>query len=448
LCKQWGLCKVADATLGRLDLDVSEARYILVVLICASPILLWDGLITQGLIAWIIATALMITVRGLRPGETQFFVSLIRPLAATAVVPALWILMQVLPFRPLAHPVWESAEAALGHQLTGTISVDLGATVIALGQYLSFAAIVFLSAAVAIDRRRAEWLLLALAVACTLIALILLAHILFPSVGWLPPFARDQAIDCAAVGAIVATAAVIRTSERYEPPHSSPRLSIRHPLRSYLASSTALAICATALVADGTRHVLVATGCGFAMLVCAKLMREFRLAAWGITVIAGLVIIAAILLVTIQPLQRGKSLLLAFATSSPASTTGSERILDDVPLVGTGAGTFAALAPIYRDPAAADPVAATTAVAFAIELGPPMFWLIVAATVTCIFVLLRASMRRGRDSFYPAMGGSCLVTLLLLAFSNAGLLGAANNLIAAAVLGLAFGQSKSRIVQH
>ena len=76
-----------------------------------------------------------------------------------------------------------------------------------------------------------------------------------------------------------------------------------------------------------------------------------------------------------------------------------------------------------------------------------MFWLIVVVTVAFIFGLFRASLRRGRDSFYPAMGGSCLVMLLLLAFNNAGLLGTATSLIAAVALGLALAQSKSRVVE-
>ena len=66
------------------------------------------------------------------------------------------MLVQVLPLRVLAHPIWKSAETALGHPVAGGISVDPGASVIALGQYLSVIAVAFLSAAVAVDRQRAE----------------------------------------------------------------------------------------------------------------------------------------------------------------------------------------------------------------------------------------------------------------------------------------------------
>ena len=76
-----------------------------------------------------------------------------------------------------------------------------------------------------------------------------------------------------------------------------------------------------------------------------------------------------------------------------------------------------------------------------------MLWLTVAATVAFIITLLRASLQRGRDSFYPATGGACLITLLLLVFTNAGLLGAATGLLLAAALGLAFAQSQSRTLK-
>jgi uncharacterized membrane protein len=75
-----------------------------------------------------------------------------------------------------------------------------------------------------------------------------------------------------------------------------------------------------------------------------------------------------------------------------------------------------------------------------------MPWLTVTAMVGSIVVLLRASLQRGRDFLYPAVGASCLITLQLLSFVNAGLFGTATTVIAAVVLGLAFAQSKSRTI--
>ncbi len=157
----------------------------------------------------------------------------------------------------------------------------------------------------------------------------------------------------------------------------------------------------------------------------------------------------ALFVMAYHPPERGAGIPLAYAESSTALITLSQRILEDAPLLGTGAGTFAALAPIYReiDDPPSGPVAATTASTFAIELGKPLLWLITLATVVFSIILFRASLRRGRDFFYSAMGGSCLITLLFLAFTNAGLLGTATELIFAAALGLAVAQSKSRTAQ-
>ena len=346
----------------------------------------------------------------------------------------------------LAHPIWTSLETALGHPVTGAISIDPGASVIALGQYLSVAAIGLVSAAVAVDRQRAEWILFALTGAAAAIALILLADELIHSDASLKPFTRAQAIDCAGIGAIIASAACIRTVERYETRHLHPQRSVPILLRTFVASSAALVICAAALVLNGTREVLVATGSGIAAFACMVIIRRFRLGVWYASMIAAATISGAVLVVAAQQAERGRSLLVAFA-ASPKGV--SERVLEDAPLAGTGAGTFAAIAPIYREMDDPPPRSvASTAAAFAIELGRPMFWLISAATVGLIMLLLKASLQRGRDSFYPAMGGSCLITLMLLALINAGLLAAATGLIAAATLGLAFAQSKSRTIQR
>ena len=50
----------------------------------------------------------------------------------------------------------------MGHPSPGSISIDFGASVMALGLYLSAAAVALLSAAVAVDRQRAEWILFTL----------------------------------------------------------------------------------------------------------------------------------------------------------------------------------------------------------------------------------------------------------------------------------------------
>ena len=258
---------------------------------------------------------------------------------------------------------------------------------------------------------------------------------------------RAQAIDCVGMGAIIASVACIRTIERYETRRSSPQRSVPVLLWTFVACAVALAICGAVVIFSATREILIATAYGIFALTCISFIRRFALGAIGTTAIAAPALGAAILLLAYHPAERGTSVPLAFAgDSDPSLIALSERVLHDAPLVGTGAGTFAALAPIYRqiDDPPPGSTAATAAATLAIELGRPMFWLITVATAGFIFILLRASLQRGRDSFYPAMGGSCLITLLLLSFNNAGLFGTASSLIAAAVIGLAIAQSKGR----
>lgn len=426
--------------------SVSTTRFILVALLCCSPaILLWDGLITLSLVAEIVAIALVITARALRPGETGFLISIIRRPLAFAAIPAVWMLIQALPLRLVPHPIWKSAETVLGHPLADAISIDPGATIIALGQYLSMLSVAFLAAAVAVDRQRAEWLLFALTIATTAIALMILTHELILPGSWLTACAHDQAIDCSAMGTIIASTACVRSIERNEMRQAAHRSASALPL-SFAAPCAALVICAVPLLFQATLPTLFATAYGLLTLVCVMLIRRLDLGWLGITGLAVTAIGAALLLLAAHPSGRGTSASLSFAASPPALRSLSQHVLDDAPLVGTGARTFMALAPAYReinDPQP-DCSAATAAATFAIELGRPMFWLIVVGTLGAVIVLLRDALLRGRDWFYPAMGGACLLTLLLLSFTNTGLLGTTTGLFIAAALGLAFVQSRSR----
>lgn len=427
---------------------MTKVSFVLGALICASPaVLLLGGPESLGVIAGIIALALTVTSFALRPEETKFLLSTVRPAVAIAAVPALWMVFQVLPLGALAHPIWTSSQSALGHPLTGSITVDRGATLTSLCQYLTLVAAAFLSTAVAVDRRRAEWILLALTIGGVITGLLVITcDYLFAALN--PPFLRAQALDCAVMGAIIAGAACVRTVEGYGTSHSSPE-SRTNLARRLAWSGSALAICTGAVLLSGSGGMLVATGCGIAALACVLIIRWSGLGAWGTMALVVPAIGFAIVIAANQPAQPGKSWLLALAEkSSSASIAMNERMLEDAPLLGTGAGTFPALAPIYRemDDRSYSSTASTTAAAFAIELGRPLLWLIAAAALVAIVILLRASLQRGRDWFYSAMGASCLIALFISAFVNSGLLGTAPGLIGAGAIGLALAQSKSRTV--
>ena len=77
-------------------------------------------------------------------------------------------------------------------------------------------------------------------------------------------------------------------------------------------------------------------------------------------------------------------------------------------------------------------------------MGRPMLIAILIAVVVGIIALLRGALARGRDSFYPAAGAGCLVTLAIEGFSDAALFSTAVAMMGAAAVGLAFIQHKSR----
>ena len=429
------------------------ARLILVSLICAVPaILLVDGPIVQGLVVAVLSGGVAIVAGMLRQGEAGFLLTVMRPIAGMAMIPAVWMLFQTIPLNNtgLAHPIWQSAEQALGYRMSGSISVNPGATLLALGQYLSMLAITFLAAAVAVDRERAKWVLFALVAATALVAVVIIGHdvmdFTFLSGGG-SSTGRAQARNCVALGVIVSTTATIRTFERRETAHLHPARSAATLTQTLVACLVALALCVIAITLDLTGNLLFIVTSGLGTLLAVVAIRRVGLGVWGVTAIALTALLVAIAMIGSRPAISNTDLTLAFASKQPDSLISTtQHILKDVPWTGTGAGSFASLYPIYREAGdiVADPGAPTAASNTAIGLGRPMFWMIVITVLFAIFVLLRGALNRGRDSFYPAAGASCLLLLLLLSFCDNGILGMPVGICAAAVVGLAFAQCTSR----
>jgi hypothetical protein len=415
-------------------------------------ILLLDGPIIHALIAAGLAASVAITSVTMHPREMDFLLTLIRPIAPVAAIPILWILFQMWPSDTfaIAHPIWESAEAALGHPVGGSISIDRSATLLALTQYLTTLSIVVIAAAVAIDRSRAEWILFALVGATALIAVEVIVDALL-GLNFLGDntgsMSRAAATDCVALGIIISSTGAIRTFERYETRQSSPERSVRHLLLTFVACIGAMALCTLALSVGITGNSIFATVYGAVTLLAVLLVRRFGLGAWSCSAITATAIAVGLFLIATQSAIRATDFTLAFAPQAPTSITSTtQRILADANWTGTGAGSFAAITPIYRavDDVGTASVAPTAAAKIAIELGWPMLWATGLFAVFCIFALLRGALRRGRDSFYPATGASCLVAVVLLSFGNVGFFGTSSSIIVAAVLGLALAQRKSR----
>ncbi len=243
----------------------------------------------HGILAGVAAVGIAIVSRTMRPGETQFFLSFAKRAAMLAPFRRSGCSSKCcrcpsLPIRsgPARKPPSDIRSA-------GAISIDIGASVMALGFYLTIVAVAFWSAAVAVDRQRAEWILFSLMTATALIGLTVAATNLFG----LPyfdsktsAFERTQAIDCVAMGVLIAAAAGIRTLERYETRRASPGRSVSALLRTFAACGVALAICIAVLIMSAPVGTLVATGFGAVALTSVVLIRRLGLGSWGIAAIA------------------------------------------------------------------------------------------------------------------------------------------------------------------
>jgi hypothetical protein len=435
---------------------VTAALSLLALLIAATPaILLVDGPIVHGLVALVAAASLAMVARSIRPGESAYLLGLIRPVAFVAAVPAVWMIVQVLPMpRLLSHPMWGSAATALGKPIAGSISVDTGATLIACCRYLSVVAIVIVALASAIDRQRAERMLFALASAGVVIALIVAIRVV-PGFKFMSGAdgANTQPVATAgvALGVILTAATAIRCYERYETRRTLPNTSANLLLSVFGAWVAAAAACWIVLISAGSAGAVFAAAVGFATLMAVVLIRRLGLGPWGCTAVASTLLLGAALIAATTSSLKASDVTLAFASkASPAMIAITQRMLADRMWSGTGGGTFSTLLPIHRDvdDLIQIPSPPTAAAALTIELGRPAFWPGVLVVLTAVALLLRGALERGRDSFYPAAGASCLLTLGLLVFVDAGLFGTSTSILAAAALGLAIAQRTSRSSQQ
>jgi hypothetical protein len=430
--------------------------YFLVLLICATPALLViDSRFDQGVIPAVLAIALAFAARTIRPGQADHFFALARPVAVVAAIPAVWILVQMLPLEivGISNPIWESASAGIGHAIRGGISIDPGFTLLSLCRYFTMIVVLFLSMLTCLDRQRAQWVLFALTTATALTALILIgdnlagANFLSATENTAP---RIGALDSAALGLILSSASAIGTFDRYESQRITGKSSTATFATAFVCCVFAFAACALAISLQATGYLIVAAVSGLATLAVVVAIRRLGLGLWGRSAIGSVAIVIAISVLAIQPASQITALTLPLAPHvSISSSSIVERILAASPWTGTGAGTFATLIPIYRDPddVVAGYSAPNVATKIAIEAGPPAVWVTLFIAIAAAAVLFRGALRRRRDSFYSAAGAGCIVTLVMLSFANAGMLQTPTSMIASAMLGLAFGQRLSRTIK-
>src|SRR5216683_2511738 len=387
------------------------AFIILTSLIALLPALMMvDGILATGVVSAIVAIAMVTVVLTLNTSELNRFSRLLAPTAFTALfIPCLWMLLQVLPIsiRSLANPVWVSASTALDKPFVGAISLDISATLLSLARYCAILAAAFVTATVTLNRQRAENVLSLLTGTAALIAAELIGYDL--GYLYLPGYEhlgeRADAVNIAVIGFILSCATAIRT---YEHLHSTQhRKSRMMAIVAASASMAALFICLSAILISADPVLFLAAVFGFFAEVPAKKDADPTL-----------------------------------ALSTQGQISSIERMLSDAKWGGSGAGSFEALLPIYRD--TADSLEIPTAAAtIAIEMGRPFLWTCVLVALIGASTLFRRALMRGRDYVYSSAGAGCIIALLILLFANDGILGLTASLMISVVCGLAFAQSKS-----
>ena len=316
------------------------------------------------------------------------------------------------------------------------------------------AALVFVAMAVAIDRRRAEWLLF-----CTYGG----HH--FDSIDS-PGERTPRRSDIP--GQLRRRASWHLRDGWCEPRRNSCRLQ-RHSTHSIVEIRSlatraarlpafhwnfswclvAIAICTLAVLISASTQIYLAVFCGVATLTATIAIRRFRLGPWGYSAIAAVALVAAIAVIALLPIRQTTDWTLAFSARAPASLVAvTQRIAAETRWSGTGAGTFADILPIYQDinEIAPGTRAPTAAAQIAVEMGRPFLWITLLAAIAFVVVLLRGAVRRGRDSCYSNAGSSCAVAATLLALGNAGVFNTGIGIIIAATAGIAIAQSKSRSI--
>jgi hypothetical protein len=420
------------------------AFIILTSLIALLPALMMvDGILASGAASAIVAIAMVAVVLAPNTSELNRFSRLLGPTAFIALfIPCLWMLLQVLPvsIRSLANPVWVSASTALDKPFVGAISLDIGATLLSLARYCAILAATFVTAAVTLNRQRAENILSLLTGSAALIAAELIGYDLgyLSLPGYEHMGERADAMNIAVIGFILSCATTIRAYEHLV--STQHRKSRMMAMVAASASIAALFICLSAILISADSVLFLAALFGTGVLIAVLAIRRWRLGPLGQAGIAALAAVAVFGFFAVVPAKKDADLTLALSTQGQISSI--ERMLSDAKWGGSGAGSFEALLPIYRD--TADSVEVPTAAAtIAIEMGRPFLWTCVLVALIGASTLFRRALLRGRDYVYSSAGAGCIIALLILLFANDGILGLTASLMISVVCGLAFAQSKS-----
>ena len=416
---------------------------LLACMVLASGLAIQDGGAARSLVEALAVLAIAFVGISARALDVNFAGRATQGLKIVAAIPAIWMMVQLLPTPIGAHSIWAYANEALGERSWGHISVDLGRTILALAFYLANVALILVGIFVAKDRHRAEITLIALTAITAITTVGLLIGKWGPIAGVTNP---DEILSgISALGILLALTSALRAIERYESAGTNAAGSPQNIGTVLIAIGAGLIVNIVGLSASATANVGLSVLFGVATLGSVQIIRRASLGGWAVFIIIGTMAIAAAMIILWRyNSTSGLSPFLQFASASSAEAVSiAQRMLADNRWLGTGAGTFAAVLPIYQDLGGSITQPPSTMFGFAVELGLPasLFAIAVAAWLTVI--LYRGALDRGRDSFYPAAAAAGTVIMLGEAFCNASLLNSSVAILADALIGLGLAQRVS-----
>jgi len=421
---------------------------LLLVGVAVAPVLiLFDGPLAQSLIEVLAAAALAFVATAARAGDVNLAAQITSRLRIAVAVPVIWMLIQLLPMPSagLSHSIWINANEALDHRTFGHISIDLGQTIQALTFYVANVALIIVAVFALRERRRAELALFVLAAIATLATALLLMERLLPAADRSLGETGGILAAVSSLGIMLSIGCLTRAIERAESRRADPSTKLNTG-KSLLCAGVSLLLCLAGFVVSATLNIWLIAAFGLAAYISVQIVRRFGLAGWATAVFVATMVIAAAMIILWRYNESGTlPPVLQFATAaSPDSISVAHRILADTSWLGTGAGTYAQLLPIYQELGNVVTTPPSAAAALVIELGWPMTLFVLALGIGATAVLYRGALVRGRDSFYPAAAAACTIVLLLQSFCDASLLRSGIAVLGGAIVGLGLAQSVSR----
>ena len=278
---------------------------IIVFLVGIVPLLILDsGAFFQALILAVTAIAIMLVAVNIRAGDLARLAGLLGPSAAVAVLPGVWMVLQLLPLPGLAHPIWTSAAAALNRPMAGTVSIDIGATLLAFARYCGLLAIGVVTTAVALNRLRAMRIFFVLMGITALVSgELILFELGYPEFPVQVPAAQSISI----IGLILSCGAAISAYENDGDRRRNGDSKVKTARAVTVAASVVVAVvCFTAVVLDADAVVLFSAAFGIGTVMAVWAIRQFRLRLWGISGIAAVAVLGTAILLVSAPVYQGR----------------------------------------------------------------------------------------------------------------------------------------------